>query len=59
MHENEIYVVREHKIDNPLFTKLHSIIDTCCSDCHKKISITFYIKLYMILNLQLSLKMKK
>ena len=36
MNENELYFVREYKIDNPLITQLHSIIDSCCSDCHKK-----------------------
>ena len=51
MNENELFFVRECKIDNPLITQLHSIIDSCCSDCHKKKFMNLYMKLYMILNL--------
>ena len=34
MNENELYVVKEYKIDNPLITKIASIIDKCFRDCH-------------------------
>ena len=36
MNENELYVVKEYKFDNPLITKIDSIIDSCYSDCHNK-----------------------
>ena len=36
MNENELYVVKEYKFDNPLNTKLASIIDSCYRDCHNK-----------------------
>ena len=29
MNENELYVVKEYKFDNPLITKIDSIIDNC------------------------------
>ena len=34
MKENEIYVVKEYKFDNPIFTEIDSIIDKCFRDCH-------------------------
>ena len=34
MNENESYVVREFKFDNPLITDTDAIIDSCCKDCH-------------------------
>ena len=34
MNENEIYVVKEHKFDNPIITEIDSIIDKCFRDCH-------------------------
>ena len=36
MSENEFYVVKEYKFDNPLITKIDSIIDSCFRGCHKK-----------------------
>ena len=41
MNENEIYVVKEYKFDNPLFHKIASIIDGCYRDCHNKHFHTF------------------
>ena len=58
MNENELYVVKEHKFDNPLITKTDSVLDSCYKDCHKKFFINFYCNVYMILNLQISLIMK-
>ena len=34
MNENEIYVVKEYKFDNPLITEIDSIIDKNFRDCH-------------------------
>ena len=34
MIENELYVVKEYKFDNPLITEIDSIIDKCFGDCH-------------------------
>ena len=36
MSANELYVVKEYKFDNPLFTKIDSIIDSCIPDFRKK-----------------------
>ena len=33
MNENELYVVEEYKFDNPIITKIDSIIDKCFRDC--------------------------
>ena len=33
MIENELYVVKENKFDNPLLTETDSIIDSCFKDC--------------------------
>ena len=35
MNENDVYVVEEYKFDNPLFTEIDYIIDSCFTDCHK------------------------
>ena len=49
MNENEIYVVKEYKFDNPLFYKIDSLIDSCYRDCHNKVFHTFkYVCLYNI-----------
>ena len=34
MNENELYVVKEYKVDNPINTEIASIIDKCFRDCH-------------------------
>ena len=34
MNENELYVVKEYKFDNPLLTEKDSMIDKCYRDCH-------------------------
>ena len=34
MNENELYVVKEYKFDNPLITETDSIIDESFRDCH-------------------------
>ena len=41
MNENELYVVKEYIFDNPLITKIDSIIDNCYRDCHNKYFHTF------------------
>ena len=41
MSENELYAVKEYKSDNPLITKIDSIIDSCYRDCHNKCVHTF------------------
>ena len=49
MNENEIYVVKEYIFDNPLITKIDSIIDGCYKDCHNKYFHTFrYVCIYDI-----------
>ena len=49
MNENELYVVKEYKFDNPLFHKRDSIIDSRYRDCHNKFFHTFkYVCLYNI-----------
>ena len=56
MNENELYVVKEHKFDNPLFTERDSIIDKCFKDCHNnsfhniKYKCIYDIKLKKITN---------
>ena len=34
MNENELYVVKEYKFDNPLYHKIDYVIDKCLRDCH-------------------------
>ena len=41
MNEKEFNVVKEYKFDNPLITKIDSIIDVCYRDCHNKYFHTF------------------
>ena len=36
MNENDIYVVKEYKFDNPLITDIDCKIDNWFRDCHKK-----------------------
>ena len=49
MNENELYVVKEYIFDNPLFHKIHSIIDGCYKDCHNKYFHTYkYVCIYDI-----------
>ena len=49
MNENELYVVKEYIFDNPLITKIDSIIDGCYRDCHNKYFHTFkYVCIYDI-----------
>ena len=49
MNENELYVVKEYKFDNPLITKIDSIIDGCYKDYHNKYFHTFkYVCIYDI-----------
>ena len=47
MNENELYVVKEYKFDNPLITKKDSILDGCYRNCHNKFFHTFkYVCIY-------------
>ena len=49
MNENELYVVKEYKFDNPLITKIDSIIDGCYRDCHNNFFHTYkYVCIYDI-----------
>ena len=49
MNEKELYVVKEYKFDNPLITKIDSILDGCYRDCHNKYFHTFkYVCIYDI-----------
>ena len=49
MNENELYVVKEYKFDNPLFHKIDSIIDSGYRDCHNKFFHKFkYVFIYDI-----------
>ena len=41
MNGNELYVVKDYIFDNPLITKIDSIIDNCYRDCHNKYFHTF------------------
>ena len=34
MNENELYVVKEYKLESPLFTNIDSMLDRCFKDCH-------------------------
>ena len=44
MNENELYVVKEYKFDNPLITEEDSIKDSCPEDCHNLCSHNFKYK---------------
>ena len=37
MNENESYVVKEYKFDNPLITRIDSIINKCFTDCYNSV----------------------
>ena len=41
MNENELYVVKDYKFDNPVITKIDSVIDSCYRDCHNNFFHTF------------------
>ena len=41
MNENELYVVKEYKVDNPPIQNINSIISECYRDCHHKYFHTF------------------
>ena len=34
MNENDLYVVKEYKFDNPIITEIDSILDKCFRGCH-------------------------
>ena len=49
MNENELYVVKEYKFDNPLIHKIESIIGGRYRDCHNTYFHTFkYVCMYDI-----------
>ena len=49
MNENELYVEKEYKIDNPLITKIDSVIDFCYRHCHNNYFHTSkYVYIYDI-----------
>ena len=41
MNENQLTIVKECEFDNPLITKIDSLIDNCIGDCHNKYFHTF------------------
>ena len=41
MNENELFVVKEYKFDNPIITEIDSIIDKCFRDCDNSYSHNF------------------
>ena len=41
MNENQLTIVKEYEFDNPLITKIDSIIDNSITDCHNKYFHTF------------------
>ena len=59
MNENELYVVKEYKFDNPLITDKNSIIGSCFKGCHNNFFVILNMNLSLILNLQTSLIKKK
>ena len=58
MNENELYVVKEYKFDNPIITEKDSIIDKCFRDCHNSYFHNFIMNVSMILNLQILVILK-
>ena len=36
MNENQLTIVKEYEIIEPLIHKIDSMIDNCISDCHNK-----------------------
>ena len=60
MNENELYVVKEYKFDNPIITEIDSIIDKCFRDCHNsyfhnfKYECIYDIKLTKITNIKIN-----
>ena len=59
MNENELYVVKEYKFDNPVITKIDSLIDKYYRDYHNNNIIHLNINVNLILKLQISLIMKQ
>ena len=56
MNENELYVVKEYKLDNPIITEVDSIIDKCFRDCNNSFFFRILsMNVSMILNLQILL----
>ena len=60
MNENELYVVKDYKFDNPLITEIDSITDKCFRDCHNsffhiflKNECIYDIKLTNITNIEI------
>ena len=58
MDENELYVVKEYKFDNPLITDIDFIIDSCLEVVTTNTFIMLKINVSMILNSQISLIIK-
>ena len=49
MNENELYVVKEYKYNNPIITRTASIIGECYRDCHNRYFHTLkYVYIYDI-----------
>ena len=41
MNENQLTIVEKYKTDNPIITKIDSLIDNSIGDCHHKYFHTF------------------
>ena len=41
MNQNELYVVKEYKFDNPIVTEIDSITENCFRDCHINFFLNF------------------
>ena len=41
MNENELYIVKEYKFNNPIIQKIDFLIDNSIRDCHFKYFHTF------------------
>ena len=41
MNDNQLTIVKEYELDNPLIQKIDSIFDNCIRDCHDKFYHTF------------------
>ena len=58
MNENHLTIDKKYEISKPLVHKIDSIIDNCFRDCHKKLFIHFNVDVYIILNLQILVKVR-
>ena len=50
MNENELYVVKEYKFDNPVFHKIDYLLDDVIKHCRKNYFHTFEYRLVYDIN---------